>query len=140
MSALDGDPLAGDAGDGALEGRGIAMTIRQRTALAVLFVLVGVGTFVAGIWVGDYRATHPQIYVADGYVGQNVASFDVGGTTYGLRSSVNWTDKLGAFHDGGWPDCLPRTQAVTGVRLAVATLWTGDVGEAQVVWIDCQGR
>lgn len=114
------------------------MTFKQRTAMALLFVLVGVGTFGAGIWVGDYRATHPQIYVADGYVGENVASFEVGDTTYGFRSSVNWTDSQGAFHDGGWPDCLPKTQQVQGVHLAVTTLWTGEVGQAQVVWVDCR--
>jgi hypothetical protein len=111
------------------------MTFMQR---AVLAVVVGVAVFGAGIWLGSYLTTHPQVQVADGSTGDNVASFEVGGTTYGFRSSVTWTDAQGAWHEGGWPDCLPKQQAVKGIHLAVATLWTGDVGEAQVLWVDCR--
>jgi hypothetical protein len=51
---------------------------------------------------------------------------------------VSWTDSAGFFHDSGWPDCLPKLQAVTGVRFATLTTWVAQVGIAQVVWVDCQ--
>lgn len=87
------------------------------------------------------RATeHPglTIYQANGQVGADVASFQVGDMTYGFRSSVAWTDRAGTEHDGGWPDCLPRLQSVEEVRFGGAVVWHGNVGEALVLWVDCR--
>lgn len=79
-----------------------------------------------------------SIYTANGQVGEDVASFQVGDTTYGFRDSVAWTDRGGAEHGGGWPDCLPRLQSVEGVRLGVAVIWHETTGNGQVLWIDCR--
>ena len=73
------------------------------------------------------------IFEADGYVGADVASFQVGDSTYGFRSSVAWTDRAGTEHDHGWPDCLPRLQSVEGVRFGGAIVWHGSSGEALVL-------
>jgi hypothetical protein len=90
------------------------MTLKQRTLLVLVIVLGVTGAFGAGTWVGGYAATHLPVQVADGYVGEDQASFEVGDTTYGFESSVNWTDNLGAFHDDGWPACLPKVSPVKG--------------------------
>jgi hypothetical protein len=113
------------------------MIKKPRTSVLAV-VLIVFAAFGVGFGIGGYAGTHPPVYTADGYVGADVASFQVGDTTYGFRSSVSWTDSAGSFHDSGWPECLPRLQAATGVRFAGATMWAGNVGSAQVVWVDCQ--
>jgi hypothetical protein len=107
----------------------------QRVVIALLALAV---VFAAGYWLGGERALHLPIYTGDGYVGANQASFPVGDTTYGFESSVAWTDKTGAEHDSGWPECLPQLHDVKGVRFSGAILWHGDSGIARVVWVDCQ--
>ena len=43
--------------------------------------------------------------------------------------------------DGIAPECLPRLQAVTGVRFAVATTtWVGQLGFEPMLWMDCQSH
>lgn len=91
---------------------------------------------------GSVRATEHlglTIYEGNGYVGADVASFQVGDTWYAFRSTVAWTDTAGAEHPGGWPACLPRLQSVEGVRFGGAVVWHGDSGEALVLWVDCRG-
>jgi NO-binding membrane sensor protein with MHYT domain len=114
-----------------------AMSYKPGT-LALLGVLIAVAAFGAGVWIGRDSGTHPAVYTGDGYVGADVATFQVGDTGYGFRSSVSWMDSAGSFHASGWPDCLVKLQAATGVRFAGATLWFGQVGISQVVWVDCQ--
>lgn len=108
--------------------------------LGVAALLVVVVVFGAGYWIGGERAMHLPIHTADGYVGADQASFQDGGVTYGFESSVAWTDRTGAVHDVGWPECLPKLQEVKGVRFAAAVLWYGNSGVARVVWVDCQNR
>ena len=116
------------------------MTTRQG-ALGLLGALIVAGAaFGLGARVGADAATHPAVLVGDGYVGADEASFQVGDTVYGFRSAVNWTDSAGSFHDQGWPDCLPKLQAVRGVRFVAQTVWLGTVGTTDVVWVDCRGR
>jgi DNA-binding CsgD family transcriptional regulator len=79
------------------------------------------------------------VYEGNGYVGADVASFQVGETWYGFRSSVAWTDRAGTEHYGGWPDCLPRLQSVEGVRFGAAVVWHGNSGEGLILWVDCRG-
>jgi hypothetical protein len=113
----------------------------SRNMLAAFGVLlIAVVAFAAGYWVGSDRATHLPIYTADGYVGANQASFQVGDTWYGFESTVSWTDSGGTFHDDGWPECLPQLQEVKGVRIAAAVLWVDGIGVSRVVWVDCQNR
>jgi hypothetical protein len=116
------------------------MTTSQRTFTVVAAVLLTVAVFGGGYALGENSATHPSVSTGDGYVGADQASFQVGDTWYGFRSSVSWTDEAGGWHDSGWPACLPKLQTVTGVRFVGTTVWAGNVGQAQVVWVDCQGR
>ncbi len=114
------------------------MTMKHGIMAGLAALVVAVAMFGAGFLAGGNAATHPTVYVGDGYVGADVATFQVGDTAYGFRSSVNWTDSAGSFHDGGWPACLPKVQAVTGVRFERTTVWAGNIGFTQVVWVDCQ--
>ena len=107
--------------------------------LPILALLALAVAFGAGYWIGGARAMHLPTYTADGYVGADQASFHVGNAWYGFESSVAWTDRTGAVHDSGWPDCLPKLQEVKGVRFSGAVLWQGDgLGVARVVWVDCR--
>jgi len=116
------------------------MTTKQRTLAVLAAVVITLTVFGAGYAVGDNRATHPPVYTGDGYVGADQASFQVGDMWYGFRSSVAWTDQTGNWHDSGWPVCLPKLQTVSGVRFVGTTIWAGNIGQAQVIWVDCQGR
>jgi len=98
------------------------------------------GVYGLGYLTGSYSTSHPAVLTGDGYVGADQASFQVGDTTYGFRSTVTWTDAAGSLHDNGWPACLPKLQSVSGVRFVAATIWAGGSGSSQVVWVDCQGR
>jgi hypothetical protein len=116
------------------------MTTRRRSLGALVALLIVGAAFAAGYRVGGDSAAHPPVYIADGHVGADQASFQVGDTTYGFDSSVSWTDSAGSFHDSGWPGCLPKLQLVTGVRFAAAALWVGQVGVSPVVWVDCRSH
>lgn len=107
--------------------------MRQRSASIVAAVLIAALAFGVGVRVGSDRAS-PQILTGDGYVGDSVATFWVGDDAYGFRSSVPWTDVAGSRHDGGWPDCLTKTQAIKGIRFAGLAVF----GSLNVVWVDCQ--
>ncbi len=116
------------------------MNLRQRTFAVVGGMLLVIAVSVGGYAAGEYNATHPSVLIGDGYVGADQATLQAGDASYGFRSSVRWTDETGSQHDSGWPTCLPRLQAVTGVRFVGATVWAGNIGQAQVVWVDCQGQ
>ncbi len=115
------------------------MAARKRILGLFLIGVVTVAVFGAGYEAGSSSA-QPQVYTGSGYDGANVATLGVGDTYYGFRDSVSWTDSAGSFHDGGWPDCLPRVQEVSGVRFAGATIWAGGIGLASVVWVDCRSQ
>jgi hypothetical protein len=114
----------------------------SRKWLAALVAAVVVASaFGAGYKVGSDNSTHAGFYTADCYTGAAVASCQVGDTTYGFKSIVNWTDSGGVGHLDGWPDCLPPLQEVKGVRFAGAWLPIGkDATSATVVWVDCQSH
>jgi hypothetical protein len=123
--------------------------LRWSLALAAAVLLV-VLAFGAGYWLGrearvpalaasaDEAAARVSMYTADGYTGADVASFRVGDTWYGFRSSVAWRDRAGSEHSSGWPDCLPKLQSVHDVRFAGTVLRYNGTGSATVVWVDCQ--
>jgi hypothetical protein len=113
------------------------MTTRWQPLVVLVVAVAVVAAFGAGYIVAGANGAHPLVYTAGGQVGEDQASFQVGDTTYGFEDSVAWTDSTGSFHDGGWPDCLPKLQAVTGIRFAATTLWVGNVGVAKVLWVDC---
>jgi hypothetical protein len=115
------------------------MTIgRSRALIVVAAVLALCLSFALGYAIRDGGHVGLTIYTANGQVGADVASFRVGATTYGFRTSVAWTDQTGAEHPDGWPDCLPRLQSVQGVRFGGAVVWHDDTGYAEVLWVDCR--
>ena len=107
------------------------LSIRRRLVWFLGGILVVAIVFAAG-WVARGLAG-PRIYVGSGYVGDAVATLFVGADAYGIRSSVKWTDSRGSFHDGGWPECLPRLQSVSGIRFAGETQWVGGIGTDEVI-------
>ena len=124
----------------ALEGR---MNTRLIAIVgAVVAVMIAITAFSVGYKAGGNGQLQVPIVVADGYVGADQASFQVGNVGYGFQSTVEWTDSSGSMHEDGWPDCLPKLQEVKGVRIAAGILYLGDTGngEARVVWVDCRGR
>lgn len=115
------------------------MTIGRSRALIGVAAVLALGlSFAFGYGVRDSGHVELTIYTANGQVGADVASFQVGDTTYGFRSNVAWTDEAGAEHPDGWPACLPRLQSVAGVRFGGAVVWHGNTGEALVLWVDCR--
>ena len=110
----------------------------SRPVLALAAVLAIVLSFAVGYSVRNAGRQDLTIYTASGYVGADQASFTVGDTTFGFESSVPWTDQAGSEHPDGWPACLPKLQAVSGVRFGGAVVWHGDSGEARVLWVDCR--
>ena len=109
--------------------------MRSRYVVAIgLALILGFG----GGYMAAAQNAHVPVFTADGYVGADQASFVIGDTTYGFRSSVAWRDAAGSEHDSGWPACLPKLQAVQDVRFAGAVLRYGTTGAAEVVWVDCQ--
>jgi hypothetical protein len=109
---------------------------------AVVAVVIAVGAFSVGYKAGGNGQLQVPIVVADGYVGADQASFQVGNVGYGFESAVDWTDSTGVLHSASWPDCLPKMQEVKGVRIAAGMLYFGDTGTGigQIVWVDCRGR
>jgi hypothetical protein len=115
--------------------------MRKRVVPAAAALAVAVVVFLAGIALGAPGAAglRPALMTADGTVGQQVATFEVGDTFYGFRASVPWRDAAGSEHDGGWPACLAPGE-VTRVSFRGAVVWSGSVGQAEVLWVDCSGR
>lgn len=76
------------------------------------------------------------------YVGQEKASIQADGRTYGISKSVAWVDANGSLNEGGWPDCLsvPVGSTVSGVRFSTVDVMAEGLGWSQVVLLDCRGR
>jgi hypothetical protein len=116
----------------------VLLSMKRRSILFLCGILVVAVLFAAGWFTRGLAGA--RVYVGSGYVGDAVATLFVGEDAYGFRSSVNWTDSRGSFHDGGWPDCLPHLQNVSGIRFAGETQWVGGIGTDEVVWVDCSTR
>ena len=116
------------------------MTKKQRMVTVVAAAVLMIAVFGGGYAAGEKSATHPDVLTGAGYVGADEASFQVGDTWFGFRSSVSWTDQAGSWHDYGWPACLPKLQTVSDVRFVGTTVWAGGIGSTQVVWVDCRGQ
>ncbi len=115
------------------------MTIGWSRAPIIVAAVLALGLSSAlGYVVRSSQPVELTIYTANGHVGADVASFQVGDTIYGFQASVAWTDQAGAEHSDGWPACLPRLQSVQGVRFGGAVIWHGNTGYAQVLWVDCR--
>ena len=131
----------GDATDAAIEVGTVLRSVSGRQRWIFVAGLLMAMAFAFG-WLARGWA-RPPVLVGSGYVGQDVATLFVGNDAYGVRGSVNWTDAHGSFHDHGWPDCLPRLQAVSGIRFTGGTVPVGDgsgvTAVDEVFWLDCSG-
>jgi len=53
---------------------------------------------------------------------------------------VEWVDRSGVSHDGGWPDCLRPVGSTVHVRFGEITVsGPQDDSWRAVVWVDCRG-
>jgi hypothetical protein len=116
--------------------------VNSRAARLVVVVLAVVVAGAVGVWAGSRGVIgfHPGTMTADGSTGDKVITLESGGVSYGAKDSVAWTDSLGAIHDSGWPDCLPPSTVVKGVTFLGGMVWYGDVGQAEILWVDCRGH
>lgn len=116
--------------------------MRKRLVPIAAASAVAVVVFLAGIALGATGVIgfRPAVMTADGgYVGQETATLTVGDTSYGFHASVPWRDSNGAEVGRGWPACLTPFSDPKGVRFTGAVVWSGSVGQAEVLWVDCSG-
>lgn len=114
---------------------------RRLVSLAAGLAVAGI-VFLLGLAAGatGVAGMHPTVMTADARVGEQVATFTVGATSYGVASSVPWRDAGGTEHEGGWPACL-TPGAVNGVRFTGAVVSNGGTTSyAEVLWVDCSGH
>ena len=105
-------------------------------AIVLALAAFGVGVFVGSLGLIGVR---PPLMLGDGYAGERQVSITVGDTVYGASDSVAWRDAGGSEHMDGWPDCLhPGT--VSRIPIRAAVVWSDNVGQAQILWVDCSGR
>lgn len=114
----------------------------QRALVVVLVVMALAAGGAVGVWAGSrgVMGFHPPTMTADGAAGEQVITLESGGVSYGVKGSVAWTDVSGSFHSDGWPDCLPLGVEVKQIAFTGGWVWSGDVGEARILWIDCRGH
>ena len=112
---------------------------RWRTAVIAMGII---GLVVGGYVIGRHRpATAQQESVrclsATGTISCNLAD----GSTIAVPRDVSWTDRVGTFHEGGRPACLPPTGI--GLEGPVRISWVhaelDGTGRRQVVAVDCRG-
>jgi hypothetical protein len=107
---------------------------------AAVIVAVAVSCFGLGYTVhGTTSDLHPPTTSATCLIGAVDGSCSVGSTSYGVQSSVSWTDGGGVFHQSGWPDCLPKMSQVEHVQIQADWIALGTSREARVFWVNCQG-
>ena len=99
-------------------------------------MLVGVVAYEAGTEHGNRVHTR----TGNAYVGADQATVKVGGWNYGIGADVEWVDRSGTAHDGGWPECLGPAGSTVRIRFGEITV-SGPQGDSwrAVVWVDCRG-
>jgi hypothetical protein len=106
--------------------------------VAVLVALVG--AFLAGLSSGRHQAQSGDWHVGHAQTGIREVSIEYDGWWYGALGSVPaWVDAAGAWHDGGWPDCLRPVGTHPTVRFQARTVAVGDTTTRPIVAIDCSG-
>jgi hypothetical protein len=103
--------------------------------LLLAFALIGIGGYSAGR--GSRVVTEDvECLSASGVIGCTLDD----GWDVSIPLDIAWTDKAGAFHEGGRPDCLPPTGR--GLEGPVRVSWTEvDVDGTQwrqVLAVSCQ--
>jgi hypothetical protein len=116
--------------------------MRNSAVVVIAALVLAAATFVVGPQLGSTGLIgfHPGLLHGDASTGESVMTVESGGTSYGFRNSVAWTDATGSLHDSGWPDCLPKTSEVKDLAFRGGWVWIGDNGGATVLWVDCEGR
>jgi hypothetical protein len=100
-----------------------------------------VGAAMAAIAFVGVDAAQPDEYVltAKPFSAQNQIGVTAEGWTYSIPTDVAWRDKLGAFREGGRPDCLPPSDKEEGpVRFTAIPVDVGGVKFRQVVFVECR--
>jgi len=112
--------------------------MRNRLIAVVLIVVA----FAAGEVVGSMGVFgfQPRVMTGEASVGESGMTIMSGGTAYGAGRSVAWRDAAGSEHEDGWPDCLLAETFGVEVRFAGAFVAHEGTSQAEVLWIDCQGR
>ena len=102
------------------------------------FALIAVVAFGVGARFGSGQP-QASMMTGDGDMGPSDGGFKVDGVWYQFDTSVPWTAASGQFHLTGWPECLPRSSLVKGVRFAGSTVnANGNDGPlGRVLWVDC---
>jgi len=106
---------------------------------AAVIVAFAVACFGLGYTVHGTSELDPPTSTATCLIGAVDGSCSIGSTSYGLLSSVSWTDGGGVFHDSGWPDCLPKMSQVDHVQIQADWIALGSSREARVFWVNCHG-
>lgn len=98
------------------------------------------GAAVAAVVFVGVDAVRPDEYVltAKPFSAQNQIGVTAQGWTYDIPTDVAWRDALGAFREGGRPDCLPASDEEEGpVRFTAVPVEVGGVEFRQVVFVEC---
>lgn len=107
-------------------------------------IVLAVAALGVGLLLFQWGRSHPQVGEA------SVKCLSAPGTiscelpddwTISIPRDVKWTDRHGAFHADGRPDCLPPTGI--GLEGPVRVWWTeveaDGMGWRQVIMVGCEG-
>ena len=93
--------------------------------------------FATGFQMGKPQTTW---HTGEGYLGDRQFTVEYAGWHYGAQDAVpSWIDADGAWHDGGWPDCLDVVGTTVAVRFAAQEVTLDGVTSRPIVAIDCRG-
>ena len=99
-------------------------------------MVVGVAAGVIGFRFGTGNAAvtweHGSAYSAEGAI-----TARVGGYSYAIPTTVQWSDPLGSVHQGTRPGCLPPDGRAHPVTFAWVWVQTDQEGWREVVWVRC---
>ena len=115
----------------ATDGSSLVIVRNKAWVLVGALVLAGLGGFLLGSERSDVVELEGQAHV-----GENVASIESGGWSYGLSDSVAWIEATGTHHDDGWPECLGRAGNTAIVRFGAVDV--PKLGIRAVVYVDCR--
>jgi hypothetical protein len=108
---------------------------RWLTILLSGCLLAGLIGFLVGVNRSSVTIRSCKAYVAPT---QATATCGVGWAYAIPVDNVKWRDAIGAWHDGGRPDCLPLDpQEVNRITFATVDATVDGIGWRPVVWVSC---
>lgn len=91
-----------------------------------------------GYVVGSHRSG-TRVVTGPAYVGDNVVTMTVDGTSYGFSDSMPWIDANDSYHEGGWPTCLCTVTTLPSVTFGIDHVdFPNGISADQVVYVDCR--